>query len=143
LGGVETERVDNVVDLESTILDTLLGLLSGCVGTSVYISISAVVLVPKPSLQAIICIGIDLGVGIRTDFDSAEGNHGAVDLVHSTIDLLQVVGVGDDLVTGENILHWHTRSVTVSLAPYHPSPTCSPTPLVIGQSRRSGVVLAG
>lgn len=44
------------------------------------------------------------GGRIRTDFDSAEGNHGAVDLVHDTIDLLQIVGVGDDLVTSDNIL---------------------------------------
>jgi hypothetical protein len=32
---VETERVDNVVDLNGAILDTFLGLLSRCVGTSV------------------------------------------------------------------------------------------------------------
>lgn len=35
-GLVETERVDNVVDLLSTILDTLLSFLSRCVGTGVY-----------------------------------------------------------------------------------------------------------
>jgi hypothetical protein len=40
-GLVETERVDNVVDLDGAILDTFLGLLSRCVGTSVCISILA------------------------------------------------------------------------------------------------------
>jgi hypothetical protein len=35
-GGLETERVDDVVDLDLGILKTLLGLLSGSVGTGVY-----------------------------------------------------------------------------------------------------------
>lgn len=35
-GGLETERVDDVVDLDLGILNTLVGLLSGSVGTSVY-----------------------------------------------------------------------------------------------------------
>ncbi len=35
-GGLETERVDDVVDLDLGILKTLVGLLSGSVGTSVY-----------------------------------------------------------------------------------------------------------
>lgn len=34
-GGLETERVDNVVDLDLGILNTLVGLLSGSVGTGV------------------------------------------------------------------------------------------------------------
>lgn len=34
-GGLEAESVDNVVDLNGTILDLLGGLLSGSVGTSV------------------------------------------------------------------------------------------------------------
>jgi hypothetical protein len=41
---------------------------------------------------------------LLTDFDSAEGDHGAVDFVHGSIDLFQVIGVGDDLVTGDDIL---------------------------------------
>jgi hypothetical protein len=40
LGGLETERVDNVVDLDSSVLNTLLGLLGGSVGTSVYLIVS-------------------------------------------------------------------------------------------------------
>lgn len=39
-----------------------------------------------------------------TDFDGTKGDHGAVNLVCDTIDLLQVIGVGDDLVTGDDIL---------------------------------------
>jgi hypothetical protein len=42
--------------------------------------------------------------GLLTDFDSAESDHGAVDFVHGSIDLLQIIGVGDDLVTGDDIL---------------------------------------
>lgn len=34
-GGLETERVDDVVDLDLGILETLLGLLSGSIGTGV------------------------------------------------------------------------------------------------------------
>ena len=40
LGGLEAERVDNVVDLDSSILNTLFGLLSGSVGTGVYSIVS-------------------------------------------------------------------------------------------------------
>lgn len=40
LGGLKTERVDDVVDLLGTILNALLGLLGGSVGTSVYGRIS-------------------------------------------------------------------------------------------------------
>jgi hypothetical protein len=34
-GGLKTERVDNVVDLDFGILNALLGLLSGSIGTGV------------------------------------------------------------------------------------------------------------
>lgn len=34
-GGLETERVDDVVDLDGGVLKTLIGLLSGSVGTGV------------------------------------------------------------------------------------------------------------
>lgn len=40
----------------------------------------------------------------HTDVDGALSDHGAVGLVNDAIDLLEVVGVGDDLVTGEDIL---------------------------------------
>lgn len=36
--------------------------------------------------------------------DSTLGDHGAVGLVNDAIDLLEVIGVGDDLVTSEDIL---------------------------------------
>ena len=41
---------------------------------------------------------------IRTDLDSTKSNHGTVDFVDGSIDFLEVVGVGDDLVTSDNIL---------------------------------------
>jgi len=37
LGGLKTERVDNVVDLDSSVLNALVGLLSGSVGADVYL----------------------------------------------------------------------------------------------------------
>jgi hypothetical protein len=40
LGLLETERVDNVVDLLDGILDTLLGLLGGSVGANIYPELS-------------------------------------------------------------------------------------------------------
>ena len=87
---METERVDNVVDLGSTILNTLLGFLSRCVGSSVCV---------------VSVWGSALGLrGIRTDFDGAEGDHGTVNLVDNTIDFLEIIGVGDDLIIGENVL---------------------------------------
>jgi hypothetical protein len=48
---------------------------------------------------------IYLDGGIRTDFDGAQGNHGTVDLVNGAIDLLQIVGVRDNLITSEDILY--------------------------------------
>jgi hypothetical protein len=43
--------------------------------------------------------------GVLTNIDSADGDHGAVDLNHGTIvDLLDFVGVADELVAGEDIL---------------------------------------
>jgi len=41
---------------------------------------------------------------VRTDVDGLLRDHGAVGLVDDAIDLLEVVRVGDDLVTGEDIL---------------------------------------
>lgn len=40
----------------------------------------------------------------RTNIDSANSDHGAVNLVDNTVNLLQIVGVGDDLIIGNNIL---------------------------------------
>lgn len=89
---METKGVDDVVDLHSTILGTLLGFLSRGVGSSVCIFILAVC-----------CEGCGTR-GVHTDFDGAKSDHGAVALVDGSIDLLQIVGVGDDLVTGDNVL---------------------------------------
>ena len=41
---------------------------------------------------------------VRTDIDGLLGDHGTVCFVDDAVDLLQVVGVGDDLVIGEDIL---------------------------------------
>jgi len=55
--------------------------------------------------------------------DSALDDHGAVDLIGDTIDLLDVVGVRDDLVSGKNVL-WQVGSVSeaVPLLARHTSP---------------------
>ena len=42
--------------------------------------------------------------GIRTDFDGTESDHGTVNFIDNAIDFLEIVGVGDDLVTGDNVL---------------------------------------
>jgi hypothetical protein len=91
-GGLETERVDHVVDLDGTILDTLIGFFSRCIGSSVYI----------PSV-----LYLEVGLRdevIRTDFDGTESDHGAVNFIDNAIDFLDIVGVGDDLVTGDDVL---------------------------------------
>jgi hypothetical protein len=89
---VKTERIHDIIDLDSTILDTLLSLLSRCVGTGICIPPSAWSTISRDG-------------GIRTDFDGAQGNHGTVDLVNGAIDLLQIVGVRDNLITSEDILY--------------------------------------
>jgi hypothetical protein len=88
---IQAERVDNVVDLNGSILNTLLGLLRRCVGTSVCYPQSAVWLLFRAR-------------DVLTDFDRAEGNHGTIDFVDNIVDFLEVVGVGNDLVTSENVL---------------------------------------
>lgn len=40
----------------------------------------------------------------RTNADSTLLDHGTVGLVDDAIDLLEIVGVGEELVTGEDIL---------------------------------------
>ena len=42
--------------------------------------------------------------GVRTDFDGAKSDHGTVDFVNNAIDFLEVVGIGNDLVTSDDIL---------------------------------------
>ena len=39
-----------------------------------------------------------------TDFDRAESNHGTIDLIHGSIDLFEIIRVGNDLVTSDDIL---------------------------------------
>ena len=41
---------------------------------------------------------------LRTDGNGSKSNHGTVDFVDGSIDFLEVVGVGDDLVTSDNVL---------------------------------------
>jgi hypothetical protein len=55
---VKAERVHDVIDLDGTILDALLSLLSRCVGTGIYIPTS-------------VRSNISRDGGIRTDFDGA------------------------------------------------------------------------
>ena len=42
---------------------------------------------------------------VLTDFDRTKGNHGTIDFVDNIVDFLQIVGVGDDLVTSNKVLH--------------------------------------
>jgi len=62
-------------------------------------------LAPHTSLSAIRKT-IVAGGGSRTDLDGALDDHGAVGLIDDAIDLLQVIGVRDDLVSGDDILRW-------------------------------------
>lgn len=103
-GRVETERVNDIVDLLLRIFSTLLGFFSRGVGTSIYNS--DLLDYPPPKVIPVFIDSIDSGGVIfeRTDVDSANSDHAAVDLIDNTIDLLQVVRVGDDLITSDNIL---------------------------------------
>jgi hypothetical protein len=90
---LEAERIHNVVNLDSAIFNTLLDLLSRRVGTSIFKTGQLPNLSPRtpgnPSL---------------TDVDSTKGNHGAIDFVNDTIDLLHVVTVGHELISRNSIL---------------------------------------
>jgi hypothetical protein len=44
--------------------------------------------------------------GIRTNIDSTESDHLAIDFVDNIVDFLEIVGVRDDLVTSDNVLSW-------------------------------------
>jgi len=97
---LETERVDNVVDLDGRVLQGLLGLLSGRVGADVWRSTLAAV-------GFLSRAGSHIGGGaryLRTNLDVALGDHGAVSLVDDTVDLGEVVRVRDDLITADNVL---------------------------------------
>jgi hypothetical protein len=72
-GALETERVDDVVDLDDLVINILGSLLGGSVGTGV-------------------------------NGESTLLDHGTIGLVDDAIDLLEIVGVGEELVTGEDIL---------------------------------------
>jgi hypothetical protein len=85
--------VDNIDDLLQIVLGTLLSLLSGSVGTSICTLISPHCHVSRLS-----------GAGKRTERLSTNGDLPAVGLVGNAIDLLEVVGVGDDLVVGDDVL---------------------------------------
>ena len=41
---------------------------------------------------------------IRTDFNSALSDHGAVGLIDDAVNLLEVVRIRDDLVAGDDVL---------------------------------------
>jgi hypothetical protein len=99
LGGVETECADDVVDGNGTVLNTLLGLLSRCVGTSVCgpwseCGHNLVKPIPTPQL---------------TDLDGTLSDHGAVNLVRNTVDLLHVEGVRHELIARDDVLESASR----------------------------------
>ena len=89
---VKAERVHDVIDLDSTIFDTLLSLLSRCVGTSICITTLGRYYISRDGR-------------IRTDFDGAEGDHGTIDFINGAVNLLQIVRVRDNLITSDNILY--------------------------------------
>lgn len=103
-GRVETERVNDIVDLLLCIFSTLLSFFSRSVGTSIYnwglLDYYAPMVIP------VLVDSIDSGGVIfeRTNLDSANSDHAAVDLIDDTVNLLQVVRVGDDLISSDNIL---------------------------------------
>lgn len=90
---METERIHNVVNLDGAILNTLLSLLSRRIGTSVFKTGQLPTLSPRIS-----------GTHSLTDIDGTKGNHGAIDFVDDTINLLHVVTVGHELIAGNDIL---------------------------------------
>jgi hypothetical protein len=93
LGLLETERVDDIdLGLEA-IVGTLLSLLGGSVGTSVCAGLASC------RLQA----GAR-GARLHTEGLATNGDLGAVGLVDDAVNLLDVVGVGDDLVLGDDVL---------------------------------------
>jgi hypothetical protein len=87
---VQTEGIDDIIDLLRPVLDALLGLLCGRVATGVYVLLAA-------KSQA-------WRGGMRTERLSTDGHHAAVDFVCDAVDLDHVVRVGDDLIVGDNIL---------------------------------------
>jgi hypothetical protein len=89
---IQAERVDDVVDFHGFILNTLLCLLSRCIGSSICNPIS-------------VWLVLFRGWFVLTDFDGTKRDHGTIDFIDDIIDFLQIVGVRDDLVTGDNILH--------------------------------------
>lgn len=103
-GRVETERANDVVDLLLCIFSTLLSFFSRSVGTSIYnldlLDYYAPMVIPA-LVDSINSGGV---IFERTNADSANSDHAAVDLVDDTINLLQVVRVGDDLIFSDNIL---------------------------------------
>ena len=89
---IQAERVDDVIDFHRFILNTLLCLLSRCIGPSICNPIS-------------VWLVLSRGWFVLTDFDGTKRDHGTIDFIDDIIDFLQIVGVRDDLITGENILH--------------------------------------
>lgn len=56
------------------------------------------------SVLDIIASFFSRGVGTNVDVVGADSDSRAVGLVNDTVNLLEVVGVGDDLVVGEDVL---------------------------------------
>ena len=84
--------MDDVVDLDRLVLDALVSLLGRGVGPNVCDANLAPA--RSPPLLA----------GVRTDFDTTLGDHGAVGLIDNVVDELQIVRVRDDLVVGDDVL---------------------------------------
>jgi hypothetical protein len=100
LSRVESESIDDIVHLLGlTIFELLRGLLSRGVGTGVYCLVLLVRVLCHLSNT------VSLHRRIRTNTDiAALVDHFAIDLVDDAIDLLEIPGIGDDLVIGDQIL---------------------------------------
>lgn len=108
LGLVQSEGVDNVEDLLGVVVD---GFISTVLGRWVRANVCC----PLVCGQRSTCLAT------HTDVVVANGDLLAVGLVDGAVNLLQVVGVGDQLITGDDVLWrmlvWH---YAMSLAGYTP-----------------------
>jgi len=84
---LKTERVHDVIDLLCAILDAILRLLCGRIGSDI------LKIRQLPALLAKV-----YGLLSLTNFHGTKGNHGAIDFINNTIDLLHVVAVRHELI---------------------------------------------
>lgn len=103
-GLLKGEGVNDVVDLHFLVINILFLFLGGSVGANVW---------ELPTLSATLSCFVHFKANrrvqnwypvVRTDLDCTNGNHGTVNLVDDTVNLLEGKGVRDELVTGDDVL---------------------------------------